>query len=133
MTLTGFNVPYSYIYKKYLKHIHPCLSSSFTSLSTLPILQLPSPLYDLFCVPVLHCLSVCSLFSGILLWYFTINKLYFNLSNPLYLTLFLLPCIVQQFSFCLKSSFGSVLAIYCCITNYPKISNLKQQAFMGFL
>jgi hypothetical protein len=38
MTSTGFNVPYLYMYRKNLNHIHPPLSSSFTH----PFLLLPS-------------------------------------------------------------------------------------------
>jgi hypothetical protein len=35
MTSTGFNVPYSYMYRKYIDHIHPSLSSLPSS--TLPL------------------------------------------------------------------------------------------------
>jgi hypothetical protein len=65
-------------------------------------LHLPSPptAADLFYIPVLHCFSVCLLFSGALPWNFTWNILYFNQSNPLYYSSlpFPLPCIVQHFS-----------------------------------
>jgi hypothetical protein len=44
MTSTGFNVPYSYMYRKYLNHIHRPLLSSFT----FPLLLLPSPCHNLF-------------------------------------------------------------------------------------
>jgi hypothetical protein len=59
---TGFNVPYSYMYRKYTKHIHIPLPSLFT-LPHLLVPQVPSPYHNLFYLPVLHCLSVCSLFS----------------------------------------------------------------------
>jgi hypothetical protein len=39
MTSTGFNVSYSYVYRKFLNHILPPLPSSFT----FPLLVVPSP------------------------------------------------------------------------------------------
>jgi hypothetical protein len=48
MTLTGFSVPYSYVYRKNLNHVHPPLSSSFILL--LP--RLLSLSHDLFHIPI---------------------------------------------------------------------------------
>jgi hypothetical protein len=78
MTSTGFNVPYTYIYRKYIDHIHPPLLSSFT----LPLLLIPSPYQGLFYIFVLPWLSVCSVgfWPGILF----INILYFNQCNSFY-------------------------------------------------
>jgi hypothetical protein len=56
MTLISFNVPYLYMCRKYINHIHPpSLSSSL----------------NITCFTFLHCLSVCSLFKEVLPWYFT--------------------------------------------------------------
>jgi hypothetical protein len=67
LTLTGFNVPYSYMNKKYLNHIQPPLPSSITS----PPPLMPSLSHDLCYTPVLQCVNVSSLLSGLLPWYFT--------------------------------------------------------------
>jgi hypothetical protein len=40
--------------------------------------------YDLFYIPVLHCLSVCHCSVGLCLGILPINILYFNHSSPLY-------------------------------------------------
>jgi hypothetical protein len=66
MALTGFNVLFSYMYRKYISHIHPPLPSLFTS----SLLLESSLKHDLFYIPVLCCLRVYSLFSGVLPWYF---------------------------------------------------------------
>jgi hypothetical protein len=55
-----------------------CLNQIHLPLPSLPTVTLPLTL------PVLHCLSVCSMLSGVLPWYFTVNLLYFSQSNPLY-------------------------------------------------
>jgi hypothetical protein len=73
MTLTGFKVPYSYMYRKYINYIH----SPFPSLFTLLLLLVTSLYHGLFYIPVLHCLSVCFLH-----WYFTCKHIAFNQSNP---------------------------------------------------
>jgi hypothetical protein len=93
MTLTCFNVPYSYMYRK-------CLNI-FTLLHLLhllsPLTATPSPERDPY-IPVLHCSSVCSLFSGVLPCYFTI--FYFNQSNPHYyssLSFFFGPVLFNSF------------------------------------
>jgi hypothetical protein len=56
MTLTGFNVPYSYMYRKHFNHIYPLLPSPFAFLLSLFL----SPSHDLLYIPILYCLSVCS-------------------------------------------------------------------------
>jgi hypothetical protein len=79
-------------------HIHTCVENTSSSF-TLPLPLGSSPLHDLFCSPVLHCLSVyCSV--GFCLGILPVNILYFNQSHPS-ITLpypFLPPHIVQQFS-----------------------------------
>jgi hypothetical protein len=78
---TGFNDSYSYMYRKYINHVHPPLPSSLT---------LPHSPGLLLSWPVLHYITVhcsvftvqCSLFS--LPWYFTYKYIVFNKSNPLY-------------------------------------------------
>jgi hypothetical protein len=44
MTVTGFSVPYSYMYRKYVNHVHPPSLSSFA----LPLLLILSSYHDLF-------------------------------------------------------------------------------------
>jgi hypothetical protein len=47
-------------------HTHACVENThypLLSSFTLPFLLAPSPTHDLFYIPILHCLSVCSLFS----------------------------------------------------------------------
>jgi hypothetical protein len=61
MTLTGFNVQYSYVCRKYLNHIHPLLPSSF--IFPLPLIpSLNKAGQNLLYIPVFHCLSAhCSM------------------------------------------------------------------------
>jgi hypothetical protein len=73
LTLTGFSVPYSYMYRKYINHIPPPLPSLFT----LPLPLTLSPQHDLFYIHVLYCSSDCSLFSRALSWYFTYKYIVF--------------------------------------------------------
>jgi hypothetical protein len=97
VTSTGFNVPYSYLYRKYINHIHPPLPCSFTL--PLPLELFPS--HDLFYIIVLQCFK--SLF--VVQWEFCldilpVNILYLNQPNPFH-TLscpFTSTLIVQQFS-----------------------------------
>jgi hypothetical protein len=79
VTSTGFNVPYSYLYRKYINHIHPPLPCSFTL--PLPLELFPS--HDLFYIIVLQCFK--SLF--VVQWEFCldilpVNILYLNQPNP---------------------------------------------------
>jgi hypothetical protein len=73
-----------------LFHIHRCIdnhwpySPSFTLIISLPLPLVPSPYHELFYIPVLYCLSACTLFSGSFLSIFPVNILCFNQSNPLY-------------------------------------------------
>jgi hypothetical protein len=73
-TSTGFLVLFPYKYIKF-----PTLSTFFP----LPLVSTQ----DLFYIPILHFLSIYSLFKGVLLWYFTMNILYFNQIPPLLLSL----------------------------------------------
>jgi hypothetical protein len=68
------------MYRKYISCIHPPLLCSFT----LPFLLLFSTKFGLFYTPVLHCLSVYSLFKLVFPWYFTCKTiLCFNQSHLL--------------------------------------------------
>jgi hypothetical protein len=96
MTSTGLNVPYSYMFRKYIDYIHPPLPSSFIfPSSTLPLTW---PVY----IPVLIVLVSVHCSVEFCLGILPVNIWYFNQSN-ISITLpysFSIPCIVQQFSVC---------------------------------
>jgi hypothetical protein len=80
MTWKGFNSPYSYIYRKYLSHIHLLLPFSFTlALSLYPPVNMTCFTFLSFIVLVsVHCLvEFC-------LDFLPINILYFSQSTPHY-------------------------------------------------
>jgi hypothetical protein len=100
MTLTGFSVPYSNV-SKVLQPYSPSFNL-FIYPPLLLVLSPPTsalPLTWLCYIPVLHCLGICSLFSGVSLWNLPIDIMYFNQSIPLYYSSS--PWIVQQFLVCL--------------------------------
>jgi hypothetical protein len=80
----------------HLEKVPKTYSPSFTTSFTLPHHISILSLIRLFYIPAFHCFSVCSLFSGVLSWYFTCKFLYFNQSNTLYyssLSLYLYPIL----------------------------------------
>jgi hypothetical protein len=75
-------------------HIHTYVENTSTIFTFFDPLHLP------FLFPVLHYLSICSLFCGVLPLYFTCNILYYNQSNPLYYSsLSCSPCAALFSSF----------------------------------
>jgi hypothetical protein len=85
----------------------------------------------LFYIPVLRCLSVCSLFKGVHHGTSPVNILYFNQYNPpplILLTLSLLPLIIQQLLmwFVVHSSYTD--AMYFNIIHYHSFLSLLPQS-----
>jgi hypothetical protein len=96
--------------------IHTCIENKLTIFTLLYPLHSPSPTtntlpyHDLVYISVLYWLFVhCSV--GFCLGILPVNILYFNQSTPplLFLSLFPLPCIIQQFSV-----FSFVLFLHRC-------------------
>jgi hypothetical protein len=116
--------------RKYLNHIQVSLPSSFTLF--LPLF--PTPKHNLFYIPFLHCFNIfhCSVefYLGIL----PLNVLYFSQSNPIFLilTLFLLSCIVEQFSVCFLVSYSYTDVTYFSIIHSLSFFSSSLSLLLGF-
>jgi hypothetical protein len=111
----NFNVPYLYIWREHINHIHSPLSSSFTP----PLVK-----RDMFYILGLHCsVEVC---LGILHG----NTLYLTslLHLLLFLTLFYLSHLVQQFSVCFVPiqmwCISILLTIILFFPSFPLVKHL---------
>jgi hypothetical protein len=128
LTSTGFNVPYSHVWK-YFNHIHPCLPSSFS----LPVPLLP-PL-NMTCFTFLP--FIVLVFSGVfvlvfylqIFCYFTCKYIVLSSVNPSTTLPYPFPilCIVQQLSVCFIVSCSYTNVTYFNITHLVLKLNLKLQ------
>jgi hypothetical protein len=101
-------------------HIHACvetISTMFTLLCSLHLLSPPSRTLPSTCLVLYSCPALFKcLFIGVLHGILTVNRyLYLVGLTPaplLFLTLFLLPCIIQHFSICFVVSYSYSDVIY---------------------